>query len=132
MLWELQEQFYLFNGMIMKDDSSHAWNGHLKQIEDQLGPAPKELIARGKLSHILFDEKGLVQGFPGSSGYTFEKLEHVLGGREREMCISFMHAMTRWLPEERLTAQQLLQYDRLRKEACHDDVGSVAEAAVAS
>lgn len=46
---------------------------------------------------------------------SFEEMEQVLGGKNKEMFLSFMRGMLCWRPEDRKTAKELLDDPWLNK-----------------
>jgi serine/threonine protein kinase len=49
-----------------------------------------------------------IAGIPIAEGYSFEKAERVLRGRNKAMFLDFVRGMLTWRPEDRKTARELL------------------------
>lgn len=99
-----------------------------------IGPPPSEFVARSDTAGQCFDPSGkrpvllttrlhLVAGADAQHvgawiahedavipAVSLDSLEQRLSGGEKEDFIRFMKCMLKWLPEERMTAKQLLQH----------------------
>ena len=56
-IWECFEQRFFFDGRIRPKDK-YSVEGHLSEIVHQLGPAPREFLARSEHSSKYFNENG--------------------------------------------------------------------------
>ncbi|GAB1217506.1 hypothetical protein ATERTT37_006745 [Aspergillus terreus] len=78
-------------------------------ILDQ-GPAPKDLVGRGKRTSMFYTAAGTLKN-PDivPSTFSFESTLSKFNGEEKKMFINFVSRMIKWNPEERSTAKELLQ-----------------------
>ncbi|KAK5989721.1 Serine/threonine-protein kinase SRPK-like protein [Cladobotryum mycophilum] len=117
MIFDLFEGGRLFfarkNGML--DDEQH-----LAEIHSLLGPPPLEFLKRSEKCHNYWDEQGNWIAATPIPEQSFEMREHRLQGEDKELLISFMRSILRWLPEERPTAEELAYDDFLMQ--AYDEV----------
>ncbi|UZP32334.1 hypothetical protein NXS19_000150 [Fusarium pseudograminearum] len=117
MVWDIFEGNQLFHGI---DPEHHEYRrrAHLAEIVALLGPPPKELLARGKLSDKFFSDEGTFTGgidLPASK--SLEEIENLLEGDEKKRFLEFMRKMLQWAPERRSTAGELFQDAWLQQQA---------------
>ena len=116
MLWDLFENFGLFDSISTKPGSYHS-DQHLGLMIGLMGPPPNALLDRGSTSATYFDENGnfrkpqLIK-----KDFSFEGSINRIRGPEKEVFIDFAKKMICWLPEERWTAKQLLDHPWLHME----------------
>ncbi|KAI1178987.1 kinase-like protein [Nemania sp. FL0916] len=105
--WNLLEKEPLFR---IYDNESQEQNDahHLAAITALLGPPPPEFLTRSEKTAKFWSEDGQWKGpVPLPLKTSFESLASALTGEEKEMFVSFMEYLIRWLPEERETALQM-------------------------
>ncbi|KAI3112896.1 hypothetical protein CBS147333_3404 [Penicillium roqueforti] len=128
MVWDLFEGRHLFYGND-PDGKGYSTRAHLAEVMGVLGPPPLDMLQRGKRSHEFFTEDGK-HPFPARHfakawedhvagkwkqdieipiGTSLEISEQFLEGRNKEMFLAFMRGMLQWRPEDRKTANDLLQ-----------------------
>jgi serine/threonine protein kinase len=90
-----------------------------------MGPPPKELLDRGSTSATYFDPEGCFR-HPKliREDFSFESSITRFKGEDKELFIDFAKKMVCWLPEERWTANQLLQHPWLKEREKRDDGAS--------
>ncbi|EXJ79314.1 CMGC/SRPK protein kinase [Capronia epimyces CBS 606.96] len=116
MLWDLFENFGLFDGIDTRP-GHYRPEQHLGLMISLLGPPPKEFLKRGAKTTSYFDAQGQLKNAEClSEDLTFESSISRLRGEEKELFIDFAKKMLKWVPEERWTAEQLLEHPYLTKE----------------
>ncbi|KAL1844656.1 hypothetical protein VTK73DRAFT_2078 [Phialemonium thermophilum] len=134
-MWDLLEDTSLF-GRPAGDDSEYDAHVHLARMVSVLGPPPEKLIRRerayrkAEISLPVYNARGekftnmnkywggpfftednqiyraeLVRDGQGLSDTVTE-----LAGREKEVFLDFARNMLQWLPEDRMTAHDLLRH----------------------
>lgn len=108
MIWDLYEGKHLFDSRT--DENKLSNTKHFSQIVAYLGPSPREFLERKGDGSLFFDENcNLMDAkIPQLS---FESEEENLDSQDKSLFLGFMKSMLRWLPEERKTAQELLEED---------------------
>ena len=102
---------------------------HLADMIALMGPPPPELLKAGKRTAEFFDEDGKISPtsmtlFVNSAGEwraeipvpdhtCLEESEENLEGSNKEAFIRFVRKMLQWRPEDRQSANQLLEDDWL-------------------
>jgi len=99
-----------------------------------LGPPPRSFVTRSRLGEYFFDKEGKiftlksysyahtyawvgrVKGLPSPTFQRIWEWEENLAGEEQKEFFDFLKSMLRWLPEERLSARQLLEHPWLKDE----------------
>merc|ERR1711920_76593 len=90
---------------------------HLALFVELLGPMPKPLIARGRRSSTYFNRRGELRHIKSLRFWGPEEVlqqKYHMAPLEAKNLASFLLPMLRQQPEERSTAQQLLQHPWLR------------------
>merc|ERR1719198_2379884 len=115
MTFELVTGDYLFDPKASEEYPRD--EDHLALFVELLGPMPKEVIARGRRSQTYFNRKGDLRHIKSLRYWGLEEVlqqkyhMHLL---EAKNLASFLVPMLRLLPEERSSAQALLQHPWLR------------------
>lgn len=128
MIFELITGDYLFDPKASEEYPRD--EDHLALFSELLGPMPKTLIARGKRSMTYFNRRGELRHI---KSLRFWGLEGVLQQKyhmhpiEAKGMASFLIPMLQLAPEERASAQSLLQHPWLKGQPCAE----VADAAAA-
>ena len=102
---------------------------HLAEMISLMGPPPPELLRKGKRTAEFFDEDGedcptrmtlftnpvgqWQGGIPVPNRTSLEESEENLEGSNKEAFLRFVRKMVQWRPENRQTANQLLEDDWL-------------------
>ncbi|KAL3466095.1 kinase-like domain-containing protein [Aspergillus heterothallicus] len=108
-VWNLFEGKHLFYGDD-PDGKGYSTRAHLAEVVGILGPPPLDMLQRGKRSHEFFTNDGKwKQDLDIPTGVSLELSEEFLEGRNKEMFLAFMRGMLQWRPEDRKTANDLLQ-----------------------
>ncbi|KAL4886849.1 kinase-like domain-containing protein [Aspergillus karnatakaensis] len=108
-VWDLFEGRHLFYGND-PDGKGYSTRAHLAEAIGVLGLPPLDLLQRGKRSHEFFTDDGKwKQDIEIPTGVSLEQSEQFLEGKNKEMFLAFMRGMLQWRPEERKTANELLQ-----------------------
>ena len=110
-------------------DRRYMTRAHLADMIALMGPPPPELLKKGKRTAEFFDKDGencptrtmlfanptgQWQGeIPVPERRSLEESEGNLEGSNKEAFLSFVRKMVQWRPEDRQTANQLLQDDWL-------------------
>jgi serine/threonine protein kinase len=128
MIFELITGDYLFDPKASEEYPRD--EDHIALFSELLGPMPKTLIARGKRSMTYFNRRGELRHI---KSLRFWGLEGVLQQKyhmhpiEAKGMASFLIPMLRLAPEERASAQSLLEHPWLKGQPCAE----VADAAAA-
>lgn len=119
------------------DGKGYSTRAHLAEVIAILGPPPLDMLKCGKRSSEFFDEDGNYKPLlinvthdtkylaePSNDicilgkwksnieipqGRSLEQSEEFLGGKNKEMFLSFMRGMLQWRPEDRKTAKELIE-----------------------
>ena len=112
----------MFNERLPSRETSEP--AYLTRMINLLGPPPKDLLERGQFSSTFFYEEGAwLQEIQGHSVMVLTQLrklhpryqirtedeEENLEGEEKKVFIQFLKKMTQWLPEDRLSAKELME-----------------------
>ncbi|THC93688.1 hypothetical protein EYZ11_006832 [Aspergillus tanneri] len=110
LIWDLFEGEHLF-GDIFDTKGGHDPFKHLALMVGLIGPPPSEFVKRSETTEQCFDSTGSWVALEDATvpSVSLESLERRLSGQEKESFLRFMRSMLKWLPEERKTANQLLQ-----------------------
>ncbi|OAX78444.1 CMGC/SRPK protein kinase [Emergomyces africanus] len=108
MLWDIIEDKNLFGNVYSVATDEYDEAGHLAHIAALLGPPPKELLDKGKRTHLFYDPGGICKGRAPTT-FNFDNMLVRIHGEDKEMFIRFVKRMLKWKPEERSTAKELLQ-----------------------
>lgn len=128
MIFELITGDYLFDPKASEEYPRD--EDHMALFVELLGTIPKPLIARGKRSATYFNRRGELRHI---KALRFWGLEGVLAQKyhmhpmEAKNLASFLLPMLRLMPEERATAQQLLDHPWLRGLPCPELMEAVAQ-----
>ena len=57
-LWDMIEGHSLFSGEDPTFDNIYTYNMHFLEMQELMGPAPQELLDRGKYTAKLYDKDG--------------------------------------------------------------------------
>ncbi|KAL5342495.1 kinase-like domain-containing protein [Aspergillus crustosus] len=111
LIWDLFEGEHLFADIFSVRGRHDAFK-HLALIVALVGPPPSEFVRRSETTEQCFDSTGAwsahaEEPIPTVSLATREKR---LSGEEKDLFLAFLKSMLKWLPEERLTAKQLLEH----------------------
>lgn len=94
-------------------DGDYDLRQHLHEIVNYFGPFPKALLDKGntELVETYFDEAGYVREAPSFSLPSLESDDYMddLDGRNRKLFVSFLRALMKLDPQERLSTMDLLQ-----------------------
>ncbi|EZF32053.1 CMGC/SRPK protein kinase [Trichophyton interdigitale MR816] len=109
MVWDLFEGKHMFYGND-PDGKGYSTRAHLAEVIAILGPPPLDMLKCGKRSSEFFDEDGKWKSnIEIPQGRSLEQSEEFLGGKNKEMFLSFMRGMLQWRPEDRKTAKELIE-----------------------
>lgn len=127
-MWNLLQGTTPFQA-IQPDGVSFSDEQHLANVIALLGPPPRDLIERGRESLRYFDDHGelrivcvghIANGLSGPGKFKYPdlvpkdaRLEQLLDrieGDERSAFLGFMSKTLQWLPEDRMTAAELLSH----------------------
>ncbi|KAL9131739.1 MAG: hypothetical protein Q9217_000414 [Psora testacea] len=125
-VWDLFEGKHLFYGKDPKE-RRYMTRTHLAEMIALMGPPPPELLEKGKRTAEFFDEDGencptCTTLFANRAGpwrgeitmpdhMSLEESEDNLKGSNKEAFLRFVRKMVQWRPEDRQTADQLLEDD---------------------
>ena len=119
----------LFDGRVLAA-GHYSFEGHLREMVHYLGPPPRDLVSRSDLGDSFFDIEGMtlprpvvsycsvntqirvgkVRSLPSPTFKLIWELEENLSGEEQQQFLDFIKSMLCWLPEERLSARELLEH----------------------
>ncbi|KAI8946735.1 serine/threonine protein kinase [Xylaria longipes] len=110
---ELYRAVRMFSGQV-EPDGHYEVREHLAEIVDLFGPFPKALLERGNQEIVrgIFDEEGKVKDRPPMGRPPLDSEAFVPGLDEdaRERFVSFLRAMMKINPAERLSAEDYLRH----------------------
>ncbi|KAE8349567.1 kinase domain protein [Aspergillus coremiiformis] len=108
MIWDIFENKHLFNAL--DEDCQYSPSHHVAEMVAHLGLPPLHFLQRSEETRNVFDENGEWLGAGGVSipPISLEESEENLDGQSKPLFLEFMRKMLRWVPEERKTAQELL------------------------
>lgn len=127
MIFELITGDYLFDPKASEEYPRD--EDHLALFSELLGPMPKSLVTKGKRSATYFNRRGELRHI---KSLRFWGLEGVLQQKyhmhpiEAKSIASFLVPMLRLAPEERASAESLLQHPWLRGQPCAEVADAVA------
>ncbi|KAH6910765.1 kinase-like domain-containing protein [Coprinopsis sp. MPI-PUGE-AT-0042] len=113
LLWDVSRSGNLFQTLNTEgiEDAAH----HVADMIALIGPPPLEFVQRARDSHpksrafTWFDEQGEWKGPAEIPTHTLEAIVPEIHRDEKDLFLSFVRRILKWLPEERPTAQELLQ-----------------------
>ncbi|KAI1135858.1 kinase domain protein [Hypoxylon sp. FL0543] len=108
MIWDLYEGRHLFSG---EDPGGKGYStrAHLAEVIGLLGPPPLDLLQRGVRSLEFFTSDGQWKAaVQVPQDVSLEKSVRYLDGKEKQAFLEFVRGMLQWRPEDRKTAEQLL------------------------
>ncbi|TVY45143.1 Serine/threonine-protein kinase [Lachnellula subtilissima] len=100
MIWDLFEDKHLFYGND-PDGSGYKTRAHLAEVVGLLGPPSLDLLKRGS-------RRNWIAGIPIPKDTSLESSEENLTGEDKQEFLRFVRSMLQWSPEDRKTAEQLL------------------------
>ncbi|KAJ9213209.1 hypothetical protein DTO166G4_5202 [Paecilomyces variotii] len=111
LIWDLFEGRHLF-GDIFDPRGGHDPFRHLALMVALVGPPPTEFVRRSETTEQCFDSRGdwIAHHEAPVPSVSLETLETRLAGQEKELFLAFIRSMLKWMPEERKTAEQLLEH----------------------
>ncbi|EXJ79988.1 CMGC/SRPK protein kinase [Capronia epimyces CBS 606.96] len=109
LVWDLLEGEHLF-GRIFDDKGQHDPFQHIASMVNLIGQPPTEFVRRSETTEQCFDAKGdwIAEEHGRITAASLEDIETRLVGQEKEVFLNFMRSMLKWLPEERSSANELL------------------------
>ncbi|KAH8168821.1 protein kinase domain-containing protein [Sarocladium implicatum] len=100
--WDLLHTESLFN--VYDDDPETNTAHHLAHMVSLIGPPPLQFLRKSNKSRKYWDEDGNWRGvLPLPPPVRLESLVTTLEGKSKEDSLSFIRAMLRWEPSERLS-----------------------------
>ena len=106
----------MFSGRVPRN-GPYQLKEHMAEIVDLFGPFPKSLLEKGdqEIVQKLFDENGRIEdGAPmNRPGLASEAFTPGLDEEIRTHFVSFLYAMMKLNPEERLSTEDLLRHPYL-------------------
>lgn len=115
MLLEVSRAVRMFSGRV-PPDGQYQVKEHLAEIVDLFGPFPKALLDKGDPEIVkLFDEDGKVKDVEpfDRPGLASDAFTPGLDEEVREAFVSFLYALMKVNPEERLPVDGLLRHPYL-------------------
>ncbi|KAL1872036.1 hypothetical protein VTK73DRAFT_1704 [Phialemonium thermophilum] len=108
--WDLFERQRLFKGIFDAKGNYDPYK-HSALMVALLGSPPSDFVRRSTTTEQCFDPRGgWVAGEKAAvPDVSLDSLEKRLSGQEKYDFLRFMRSMLRWLPEERITAKDLLE-----------------------
>ncbi|KAL5342292.1 protein kinase [Aspergillus crustosus] len=120
MLWDLLEGRKLLKDIDPLEDQAQEYGelDHLCQRSALLGPPPKGLLDKGAKTHGFYasNDEYIKSSFIAPSTFSFENSIHTIHGEDKRMFIEAVQMRLKWRPEERSTAEELLQNPWLHAE----------------
>ncbi|KAI1307727.1 kinase domain protein [Xylaria venustula] len=108
-IWSLYERRDLFRGLD-PEHQEYRSRAQLAEIIAVLGPPPKNLLARGRLTSEFFSSEGqFIAGIDIPASTSLEAMEINLEGNEKKRFLKFMGKMLQWDPAQRGTARELFK-----------------------
>ncbi|POR31911.1 Uncharacterized protein TPAR_07878 [Tolypocladium paradoxum] len=109
LLWDLLEGRPLFEAVDELKGAKYDEKKHLAYISALLGPAPTDLLNRGRRTSIFYRPDGnLGNAELIPKDFSFENNLSRITGEDKAMFIDFVKRMIMWRPEERSSAKGLL------------------------
>lgn len=112
-LLELYRAVRMFDGRV-PPNGHYELKQHVAEIVDLFGPFPKELLEKGNqdLVQSVFDDQGKPKDFPPMNRppLASEAFMPGLNQEDRDLFASFLKAMMRLNPAERLSTEDLLRH----------------------
>ncbi|KAI9698963.1 MAG: hypothetical protein M1836_003152 [Candelina mexicana] len=113
LIWDLFEGKHMFYGKDPKE-RRYMTRAHLADMIALMGPPPPELLEVGRRTSEFFDKDGVWRAeIPVPARTCLEESEEYLEGRNKKAFLRFVRKMVQWRPEDRQTANQLLEDDWL-------------------
>ncbi|OBT40188.1 hypothetical protein VE00_08837 [Pseudogymnoascus sp. WSF 3629] len=116
MIWDLFYDKNMFNtrGPDGVPDSLY----HMANITALLGPAPLDFLERScsERRQEYYDQNGEWKGLAEIPRTSLEESEENLNGEDKRQFLEFIRKMLKWRPEERSSAEELLEDTWLRSE----------------
>ncbi|KAL8896203.1 MAG: hypothetical protein Q9207_007820 [Kuettlingeria erythrocarpa] len=113
LIWDLFEGKHMFYGKDPRE-GRYMTRAHLADMIALVGPPPPELLKAGKRTAEFFDKDGEWRAdIPVPTNTCLEESEENLEGANKESFLRFVRKMVQWRPEDRQTANQLMEDDWL-------------------
>ncbi|KAL0944864.1 protein kinase [Colletotrichum truncatum] len=112
LVWDLFEGKLLFTTRLRDQKASKAV--HFARMVSLLGPPPEDLLERGSSWKDFFDENGQLVLDVEVPETSFEDEEENLEGDEKAEFLSFVRKLLQWRPEDRPSAQEVMEDPWLR------------------
>ncbi|KAE8162112.1 kinase domain protein [Aspergillus tamarii] len=108
MIWDIFENKHLFDAR--DEDKEYSPSHHIAEMVAYLGLPPLHFLQRSEETRNVFDQNGKWLGAGGVSipSISMEESEENLRGQDKQQFLQFMRSMLQWVPEERKTANELL------------------------
>ncbi|KAF4953177.1 hypothetical protein FGADI_6152 [Fusarium gaditjirri] len=121
MLWDLLGKQSLFNPGTLGGGKEYEDLTQLGEITALLGPAPQDLLRKGKRSALFYQEHGELKDMSRiPSNFNLDSTLTCMAGEEKRRFVQFAKRMIAWRPEERSTAKELLDDPWLYKDFPQD------------
>jgi hypothetical protein len=109
-IWDLFEGGRLFRA---ENDGIPDNEQHLAEMVSLMGPPPKEFLERSDKCRKYWDAESNWIATTAVPNQSFESRETRLDGEDKELLLKLVRKLLRWLPEERLSVQDLFSDDFL-------------------
>ncbi|KEZ39044.1 hypothetical protein SAPIO_CDS10422 [Scedosporium apiospermum] len=110
MIWDLFERGRLFRAV--KDGHLND-ELHLAEMVSLMGPPPKQFLERSEKCRQYWDGEGNWIAATPIPDQTLESREIRLEGKDKELLLTFVRKILRWLPEERPSAEGIFEHEFL-------------------
>ncbi|KEQ94221.1 hypothetical protein AUEXF2481DRAFT_47411 [Aureobasidium subglaciale EXF-2481] len=112
MIWDLFEGSRLFRAV---KDGHLDDEQHLAEVVSLLGPPPKKFLKMSERCSQYWDKEGNWIGTVPVPNQTIETREGRLSGKDKELLLGLVRKVSRWVPEERLSAKDLFDDEFLNQ-----------------
>ncbi|KAL5328972.1 hypothetical protein ACEPPN_002481 [Leptodophora sp. 'Broadleaf-Isolate-01'] len=106
LIWDLSQSKHLFDARDANNETTNIV--HLAEMIALLGSPPKSFLEESPIVGDYFDKSGRWIGDVKIPSTSLEEFEENLEGKEKVLFLQFMRKMLRWVPEERMSAFDLL------------------------
>ncbi|KAF9073510.1 putative CDK4/6 [Rhodocollybia butyracea] len=107
MIWDMLENKHLFEAR--DENNSNSTLYHIAEMVAILGPPSLDYLRRSETSSKYFDSTGNWIGAAKIPNISLENSEENLEGENKVLFLNFIRKMLKWVPEERYSAEQLLE-----------------------